>query len=282
MAGQEAIWHVIIDQKEQGPMTKAQVLEYLRNGMLAGSDLIWRPGFPDWKSVSEIGDLWQPPKRTSIRTSVQLRAAIQPLPEHAHEPDRTAAPSDGEKWSLWKSANVGLLIGALTLLTQIGSGRGFELANYAHTASGATISGLIGQILGAPLFFVLIAGVRNLLNRQQPKSSASVVRCALTFVALLVGILGALMVYGEVFFSSTEIISGETRKSVVADARLVCVQKQRSLGQNVTEAQIDKYCTCTTEQVADRTTYKQLGTEPDASALADLKQKVEAAGYACR
>jgi hypothetical protein len=90
------------------------------------------------------------------------------------------------------------------------------------------------------------------------------------------------MVYGEVFFSSTEIISGETRKSFVADAHLACVQKQRSLEQNVTEAQIDKYCTCTTEQVADRTTYKQLGTEPDASALANLKQKVEAAGYACR
>jgi hypothetical protein len=44
MAGQEAIWHVIIGGKEQGPLTKAHVLEYLRHGMLAGSDLIWRPG----------------------------------------------------------------------------------------------------------------------------------------------------------------------------------------------------------------------------------------------
>jgi len=68
---------------------------------------------------------------------------------------------------------------------QIGSGRGFELADYAHTASGATIGGLIGQILGVPLIFVAIAAVRNLLNRQQPKSGASVVRGALTFAALL-------------------------------------------------------------------------------------------------
>ena len=90
------------------------------------------------------------------------------------------------------------------------------------------------------------------------------------------------MVYGEVFFSSTETISGETRKKLIADMHHGCVQKQRSLSQNVTEAQIDKYCTCTSEKIADNTTYKQLGTELNASALADLKQKYEAAGYACR
>lgn len=282
MAGQEAIWHVIIDGKEQGPLTKAQVLEYLRHGMLAGSDLIWRPGFPDWKSVSQIGDFWQPPKRTSIRPSVQSRTLVQSAPEHVPEPDRIDAPSAGEKWSVWKSANVGLLVSAFILLLQIGTGRGFELANYAHTASAATVSNLIGRILGVPLIFVFIAVVRNLLNRRQPKSSASAARGALIFVALLVCILGALMIYGEVFFSSTETISGEYRKTFVADWYRACVQKQRSLGQNVTEAQIDKYCTCVNEKIADSTTYKQLGTAPDASALADLKQKVEAAGYTCR
>jgi hypothetical protein len=183
---------------------------------------------------------------------------------------------------VWKSANIGLLVGAFVLLLQIGTGRGFELANYAHTASAETVSNLIGRILAAPLIFVLIAVVRNLLNRQQPKSSASAARGALIFVALFACILGALMVYGEIFFSSTEIISGETRKTFIADGHRACVQKQRSLGQNVTEAQIDKYCTCVNEKIADSTTYKQLGTAPDASALADLKQKVEAAGYACR
>jgi hypothetical protein len=188
----------------------------------------------------------------------------------------------GERWSLWKSSNIGLLVSAFTLLLQIGNGRGFELADYAHTASAATISGLIGQILGAPLIFVLIAVVRNLLNRRQPKSSASAVRGALTFVALLVSILGSLMIYGGIFFSSTEKISGETRKTFIADATRSCVRKQRSLGQSVTEAQIDKYCNCASEKMADGTTYKQLGNEPDASALADLKQKAEAAGYACR
>jgi hypothetical protein len=155
--------------------------------MLAGSDLIWRPGFPDWKSVAEIGDFWQPPKRTSIKNTVRsptpVRAApavddqerlargvpnvaslvlevvaSNPSPPKAQreqsaaevsEPNRTHPSSDHEKWSLWKSANIGLLVSAFELLLQIGGGRGFELANYAHTASAATISGLIGQILAA-------------------------------------------------------------------------------------------------------------------------------------
>jgi uncharacterized protein DUF4339 len=282
MAGQEAIWHVIIGGKEQGPLTKAQVLEYLAHGMLAGSDLIWRPGFPDWKSVSEIGDFWQPPKRTSMQASVQSRTLAQSAPERVPEPDRIDAPSAGEKWSVWKSANIGLLVSAFVLLVQIVTGRGFELANYAHTASAATISGLVGQILTAPLIFVLITVVRNLLNRRQPKSSASAARGALIFAALLVCIVGALMVYGEIFFASTETISEETRKTMIADMSRKCVQKQRLLGQNMTEAQIAKYCTCVSEKIADGMTYKQLGTDPDASALADLKQKAEAAGYACR
>jgi hypothetical protein len=173
-------------------------------------------------------------------------------------------------------------VGALTLLVQAVSGRGFELADYAHTGSAATISSLIGQTLGAPLIFVVVAAARNLVYWRRPKSTASTARGALTFVALLACILGALKVYGEVFFSSTEMIGGESRKAFIADASRACVQKQRSSGANITEAQIEKYCTCVSEKMADGTTYQQLGTEPDANALADLRKKTEAAGYACR
>jgi hypothetical protein len=277
MAGQEAIWHVMIGGKEQGPLTKAQVLEYLTHGMLAGSDLIWRPGFPDWKPVSEIGEFWQPPKRTTVRPTL-----VQAVPEHVPRPDKIDAPSTREKLSVWNAATVGLLISAFLLLIEISTGGGFKLANYAHTASAETVSALIGQILAAPLILVLLVVVVNLVDRRRRKSSASAAQGALRFVVLLVCILGALMLYGKVFFSSTETISGETRKTMIADFYRECVQKQRSFGQNVTEAQITKYCTCTSEKIADNTTYKQLGTELDAGALADLKQKVEAAGYACR
>jgi hypothetical protein len=198
------------------------------------------------------------------------------------QPRRSDELLVGKKWSLWKSASIGLLVSAFTLIIQVASGRGFELANYAHTGSPATIGGLTGQTLAAPLIFVLVASVRNLFNRRQSRSSASTVKWELTFAALLVGIFAALFVYGEIFFSSTEAISGEVRKTFVADVQRSCVQKQRSISQAVTEAQVRSNCTCVSEKMADGTTYKQLGTEPDASALADLRQKTEAVGYACR
>jgi hypothetical protein len=281
MAEEETIWHVTIDGKARGPLTKAQVLEYLRRGVLAGSDQIWRPGFSDWSPISEIGDFWQPPKRTT-RPSVQLRAQGPSAPEHLHDPDGPDAQAAGEKWSVWKSANIGLLVSAFTLLLQIGTGRGFELANYAHTASAATLADLVGQIFAAPLIFVLITVVRNLLKWRQVKSSASAIRGALLFSALIASILGALMVYGDVVFSSTKTISGEARTAFIADMQRTCIQRQRSLGQNVSEAQIETYCACTSDKIASDTTYKQLGTELDANGLAALRQKADAAGNACR
>jgi hypothetical protein len=284
MGGQEAIWHVLIDDKQHGPLTKDDVLEHLRAGMLAGSDLIWRPGFSDWKPVRDTEDFWRPPKRTSIQPPIAAPSPppIPATPEQVHERGKTDASYDREKWSLWKAANIGLIVSACTLLLQIGNGRGYELANYAHTASAETITFLASQILAAPALFFLVALVRNLFNIRQPESSKSALWGVLSFTAMLIVITSALTLYQELFFNSTEAISGETRKWFVDRSFSGCVAKQRSLGQNVTEAQIDKYCTCAMGKLADTTTYRILGTELDASALVDLKQRAEAAGSACR
>jgi hypothetical protein len=281
MAGQEAIWHVTIGGEERGPLTRDEVLDYARDGMLAANDLIWRPGLPDWKAVSEISDFRQQQQPMPAAASVRSLAPDQPASERVDH-DGTGLQSVGRRWSVWKSANIGLLISALTLLVQIGAGRGFELANDAHTASAATFSRLVGQILLAPLIFAGIAVVRNLLKRRRAKSRASAVNGALTFAALLLLILGAVVVYGKMFFSRTEAVSGETRMALIAGTARSCVQKQLSISPNLTASQIDKYCGCISEKMADGTTYQQLGTEPDASALIVLRKKAEAAGYACR
>ena len=75
----EAVWHVVINDIEQGPLTKSQVLEHLKDGLLTASNLIWRPGFSEWKSISEVSDFWQPPKRTSAIDAVQPK----PIPAAA-------------------------------------------------------------------------------------------------------------------------------------------------------------------------------------------------------
>jgi hypothetical protein len=183
----------------------------------------------------------------------------------------------GGKSSLWRSASIGLLFSAFSMMLQVRNGRGFELASDAHTASVDTIITLIIRVLTAPLIFVLIAIVRNLLNGRQKESSASALSGALSFAMLLAFILGGVVLYGSVFFSSHEAISGQARSAFVADRFRLCVQQQRSFTNDATEAELGKYCTCVSEKTADGTTYRQLGR---ASALTSQK-KAEAAGLAC-
>jgi hypothetical protein len=222
---------------------------------------------PRWKSVSEVEQLPPEPMSTAVAVQTPLR--------DGREPKRARAA--GGKSSLWRSASIGLLFSAFIIILQVGNGQGFELANYAHAASLATIIALLIRILTAPLIFVLVAIVRNLLSGRQ-KSSASALLGALTFAMLLALILGGLVVYGEVFFSSDEAISGESRKASVADSLRLCVQEQRSLPQDATESEINQYCRCVGEKIADGRTYRQLGLH--ASAPANRK-KAEAAGIAC-
>jgi hypothetical protein len=56
VAREDAIWDVNIDGKQHGPLSRTRILAYLHDGRLVGSDLIWRPGFSDWKPVSELAE----------------------------------------------------------------------------------------------------------------------------------------------------------------------------------------------------------------------------------
>jgi uncharacterized integral membrane protein len=138
--------------------------------------------FLRWKSLSEVDTISQlPPEQMS--TAVAVQTPLQSFVEDGRETERTAAA--GGKSSLWRSASIGLLFSAFLIILQVGNGQGFELANYAHTASLAMIIDLLIRIFTAPLLFVLVAIVRNLLNRRHKKSSASAPLGALTFAMLL-------------------------------------------------------------------------------------------------
>ena len=221
MAEQKTIWHVIVDNQERGPLSRAEVLEYLKRGALTGGDRIWRPGFAEWKPISEIAEFRPPPKRTMQQSPARSAPARPPAPTQADSASRSRTP---QKWSIWRSASIGLLVSALILIVQIASGRGFQLAGYVHTASVATVSALLAQILAAPMLFALVALLWNLCRRGASRSAAGAARGALTFFGLLVCIVAALLVYGKVFFSSTEALSGETRKTFISDMYRACVQ----------------------------------------------------------
>jgi hypothetical protein len=282
--GKVVIWHVIVDGEQRGPLSHDQVCEYLHDGQLVGSDLIWRPGFSDWKLVSDVAELWQPPKRGSLPPPVPAPTDISRNVDN-NEAVATPLIAIPKKWSIWKAANAGLLVSLLPLVLQIASGRGFEIASLVQTASIATIAQLAGQILGMSLLFVIIASVVNVFKWQLPKSDARAIEGAIVFSLLLVGIGVSLALYEKWFFSSTERISGATRDYVMSTMQPVCVQRQISLrkGEIPSDRQISEYCQCVSIKMADITTYKGLTRDSNAPDVQEyLKKQAEAAGQTCR
>jgi hypothetical protein len=277
-------WHVIIDGKQRGPLSRAQVLEYLHDGTLVGDDVIWRPGFSDWTAVSELPEFWQPPNRRSLPPPV----AAPPVQSDETSRDTLATPLipiANKKWSIWKAANAGMIVSLLPLAIQIASGRGFELASLAQTANLSTISQLAGQVLAGPLLFVIIAVVRNIFLWRLPKSDARAANGALMFALILAAVSALLALYGQWFFSSTDKISGATRAFTMKTMQPACVQRQMSLrqGANPSAEQIVKFCQCFSTSMADNTTYKGMTRDLKAPDVQEhLKKQAEEAGQTCR
>jgi hypothetical protein len=135
VAGLEPIWHVIVGGERRGPLTEDQMLAYLGDGTLVANDFVWCPDFSDWKRAGEIGDnrpLGPVPAQAVVEPSVAAQDDWDnAFPDDADPGDEafeTGVSAAGAKWSLWKSANIGLLVSALTLLLLIGREQGFELA----------------------------------------------------------------------------------------------------------------------------------------------------------
>ena len=122
------------------------------------------------------------------RLSVDHRHRLYPLRQLGRDDTQSDTVITARKWSIWKAANIGLIVSLVTLALQIANGRGFELANYAQTASASTVVALAGQVLAAPLIFVIVALVVNIFKWRLPKSDARAIEGAIMFAILLLGL----------------------------------------------------------------------------------------------
>ena len=53
-AGDDAVWHVVINQDQVGPMTAAEVQQRFSAGEIDADTYIWREGFSDWMPISQV------------------------------------------------------------------------------------------------------------------------------------------------------------------------------------------------------------------------------------
>jgi len=140
MTGQQADiqWYIARDGKQHGPLSDAEMRTFVAQGHLKPTDLIWRPGFADWRPAPAVFPFPQPepapaaaPRpgaaggpntpasgvggRWTDHSGAPSNAAAQP----SFEPNRirVADDSDGSRW-----ANVRRAVGALALIAIVGGG----------------------------------------------------------------------------------------------------------------------------------------------------------------
>src|SRR4051812_14909425 len=53
-AGDDAVWHLVINQDQVGPMTVAEVQQRFASGEIDGESFTWREGFADWLPLSQV------------------------------------------------------------------------------------------------------------------------------------------------------------------------------------------------------------------------------------
>ncbi len=50
----DAVWHLVVDQEQKGPMTGSEIRNRFGRGEIDGESYIWREGFSDWKPLREV------------------------------------------------------------------------------------------------------------------------------------------------------------------------------------------------------------------------------------
>lgn len=121
MTGQQADiqWYIARDGKQHGPLSDVEMRTFVAQGHLKSTDLIWRPGFADWRPAPAVFPFQQPapaagPQRPATQQTgrpEQQRGAA-PTAQPSFEPDRirVAQGSDDGRKSGVRRALVALLL----------------------------------------------------------------------------------------------------------------------------------------------------------------------------
>lgn len=124
MTGQQAEiqWYIARDGKQHGPLSDVEMRTFVAQGHLKPTDLIWRPGFADWRPAPAVFPFQQPPPAAAPpRPTTQggrPEQARGPAPgaQPTFEPDRirvAQGSDDGRGSRLRKFAIAVVLLGLI-------------------------------------------------------------------------------------------------------------------------------------------------------------------------
>jgi predicted Zn finger-like uncharacterized protein len=87
-AADQAVWHVVIDGEQVGPINETEVKDRLRQGKINSDTLVWKEGFADWMQLSTV------PELAAILARITQHPAAKPA---ANEPEHGSSAMNAMK-----------------------------------------------------------------------------------------------------------------------------------------------------------------------------------------
>jgi GYF domain 2 len=136
-------WYIARDGKQHGPLSDVEMRTFVAQGHLKPTDLIWRPGFADWRPAPTVFPFQAPeaqapqPRAPSARPSAAPAQMASPaVVERSFEPSRIRVARDTDSQP---SSRRGRVLGAAVLLVLVAAGGGWYVwQQKGQEASGET------------------------------------------------------------------------------------------------------------------------------------------------
>ena len=92
-APEQAVWHVVVDGEQVGPLTESEIKDRLRQGKVNSDTLVWKEGFGDWTQFSAVPELTPLLARITHHPAAGKLAAREPARAAASAKPVAAAPA---------------------------------------------------------------------------------------------------------------------------------------------------------------------------------------------
>jgi hypothetical protein len=84
------VWYLARDSKQHGPLSHVEMTKLVELGHLRATDLVWRPGFADWRPAPSVFDLAPPAPPPPKPAPPPVAQPLAPEPKPAPAPAPTA------------------------------------------------------------------------------------------------------------------------------------------------------------------------------------------------
>src|ERR1700730_9522749 len=94
---EDASWHVLCGSDRLGPYRLSDLLCAIGNSLIKSNDLIWRPGWSDWRELRSIASLLSPSLAGMFDCEDPALPAATPAPVLVHKLELKLRPEDRKK-----------------------------------------------------------------------------------------------------------------------------------------------------------------------------------------